>query len=185
MARDTAEKIVKQLQHVEISVADLVKDAPYEALMAEGETGWSAADYFKHLLLSVKPIVKAGEMPTSVLIKSFGASGRSSRPYEAIVEIYEKRLKQGMTAEQAPAVMPASLKIPAGTRDDQGYLLKEWSNTHKALYKVIEGFKPIDLDMVQLPHPAIGLLTFHEMLSFTCYHNTLHWHDINELIYSR
>lgn len=182
MAGSVAETVVKQLRHTQVSVSDLIEDMTYTKLIAKGDDGWSAMDYFKHLIMSVKPVVKAGSLPRETLIKSFGASGRASRPYEQIVAMYDKRLKEGIRAEDAPAMNPANYRLPAGTKDDTAYLLKDWATTHTALYKIIEAFKPIDLDMIQLPHPAIGLITFHEMIHFTLYHNTMHWHDINELM---
>jgi hypothetical protein len=182
MAQDTAAKLIKQLQHIETSLADLVRNATPDKFTKKGEGGWSAADYLKHILLSIKPVVKAGEMSKDILLKSFGASGRASQPYEAVVAKYDKRLKEGVRAEDAPAVTPSTYRIPAGTSDERAFLLKEWADTHKRLYKILEKMKSVDLDMVQLPHPAIGLITLREMIYFTVYHNTLHWHDIEALV---
>lgn len=182
MANDAIDKITNQLRTIEESTARLVQGAPAAALSHPNDEGWSALDFFKHLILSVKPIVKAGETPRETLIQAFGASGRRSDPYSVIVEKYERRLKDGIRAEDAPAVTPRSLRIPTGTPDERTYLLEQWADTHRRLYKVIDGFPVVDLDMVQLPHPAIGLITFREMLYFTIYHNTLHWHDIRAFV---
>ncbi len=182
MSQDNTAKLIKQVQHIEVSIFDLITHASPNDLGQKGDGGWTALDYFKHLILSVKSIVKAGEMSKDILIKSFGASGRASRPYETIVDIYDKRLKAGVRAEDSPAQTPSTYRVPAGTRDDTVYMLKDWVDSHKRLYKVVEGLKSVDLDMIQLPHPAIGLITFREMIYFTVYHNTLHWHDIDALV---
>jgi DinB superfamily len=139
---------------------------------------WSAADYLKHLLLSVKPVAKAMGFPAEVLEKQFDRSERASRPYAELVKAYQKRLDEGIRAEDFDKVVPIFYRFPEGITDERAYLVQSWNEANQRLIEVTQKWSEAELDSLQLPHPAIGMITLREMLFFTIYHNTLHWHDM-------
>jgi hypothetical protein len=56
--------------------------------------------------------------------------------------------------------------------------VQSWNETNQRLIAAAQQWSEAELDSLQLPHPAIGMITLREMLLFTIFHNTLHWHDI-------
>jgi len=139
---------------------------------------WSAADYLKHLLLSVKPVAKGMGFPADVLKQQFDCSNRASRPYADVVSAYQKRLDEGVRAEDYDKVVPIFYRFPEGTTDERAYLLHSWDDSNQRLISAVQQRSEAELDSLQMPHPAIGMITLREMLFFTIFHNTLHWHDI-------
>lgn len=154
------------------------------ARMSDGQftTGtresWSAADYLKHLLLSIKPAAKAMSFPADILQSRFGQSDRASKSYAEIVNMYQKRLDEGARAEDYEKVVPVFYRFPEGITDERAYLVQSWDETNQRLIQATQQWREVELDSLQLPHPAIGTLTLRETLFFTIFHNTLHWHDM-------
>jgi len=150
-----------------------------DTLFCAGTTeSWSASDYLKHLLLSVKPVAKAMGFPAEVLEKQFGRSEHASRSYVEVVQTYKKRLDEGIRAEDFDKVVPVFYRFPEGTTDERAYLFQSWTEANQRLIDATQKWSEADLDSLQMPHPAIGMITLREMLFFTLFHNTLHWHDI-------
>ena len=152
-----------------------ISEAQFDVGTAEA---WSAADYLKHLLLSTKLMTKGMELPADVLQSRFDLSGRASRSYAEVVQTYKKRLDEGIRAEDFDRVVPMGYRFPEGITDERAYLVESWNETNDRLIKATQHWSEIELDSLQLPHAAIGTVTLREMLFFTIYHNTLHWHDI-------
>jgi hypothetical protein len=178
----TIESLVQQFQTIEHDVAKFVTETPYDTLYHKDGEAWSAADYFKHMILALKPFVKATEMPKDALIRAFGESNRESRDADTIVTLYKQRIAEGVRAEMAPTILPVSYRLPEGLTDEKAYLVEQWHDAHKRLYAVLEKTEASDYDHLQMPHPAINLLTLREMLYFTTYHNTLHFNDMKALV---
>jgi hypothetical protein len=181
-------ELAEHLSRVQHTIASTIEQASLAALNAGTTEAWSAADYLKHLIISVKPVAKAMAMPPEGLAKMFGESGRASRSYAEIVAEYQARIDAGMRAEDAGnAVIPAAYRYPEGvTVGDQAsemaHLKQAWQDANTKLLAVLHQSDDATLDSNQLPHPAIGLLTLREMLFFTVHHNTLHARDIEQAI---
>jgi hypothetical protein len=142
---------------------------------------WSAADYLKHLILSVKPFARVVSMPLDKLRDMFGTADRESMTYEALVSLYHQRLNEGMRAEKVPAVTPVEYRLPPDTIDLKSALLTAWNEGNDRLLTALESLDDAVFDGYQLPHPAVGLITLREMLYFTVYHNNMHWLDIQRV----
>jgi hypothetical protein len=140
--------------------------------------GWAASGYLKHLLLGIKPLVKAMQFTPEQLARHFGLAERPSMTYAELVEKYSARLAEGVKAEDYEKILPSSFRMPEDVVDEKTYLLNLWNESNARLIEILEGWQEVDLDRYQLPHPALGLITVREMLFFTLHHNTLHWHDI-------
>ena len=85
---------------------------------------------------------------------------------------------EGMKAEEYERVTPMFYRFPEGTVNARVFLLQSWEDANQRLIAATNGWTESELDTLQMPHPAIGMVTLREMLFFTIYHNTLHWHDI-------
>jgi hypothetical protein len=181
-------EIAEHLTRVQDTIASTITQASLEALNAGTTEDWSAADYLKHLIISVKPFAKAMSMSPEALAKLFGESGRASRSYDQIVAAYQARIDAGMRAEDAGnAVIPAAYRYPDGVivgdqASERAHLAQAWQDANTRLLGAMHQCDDAMLDSHQLPHPAIGLLTLREMLFFTVHHNSLHARDIEQAI---
>ena len=174
----TQHDIVEQIASIQEAVTRDIANMS-DAQFCSGTTeAWSAADYLKHLLLSVKPVAKAMGFPAEVLEKQFDLSGRASRTYAEVVKAYQKRLDEGIRAEDFDKVVPVFYRFPEGITDERTYLIQSWNESNQRLSFAARKWDETELDSLQMPHPAVGMLTLREMLFFTIFHNTLHWHDI-------
>lgn len=181
-------ELAEALRHIQRTVADIIAQTPLEAMTAGTREDWSAADYLKHIIISIKPIAKAMGMPLENLGKMFGESGRVSKDYPGVVAQYQARLEDGMRAEDAgDAVVPWAYRFPEGVvvgdaASEIAHLKQAWDDANNRLLNNLEQWDETALDTYQLPHPAIGLQTMREMLMFTVYHNRLHAGDMQQAI---
>ena len=172
--QDIVEQITA-IQHGLSNDIERITDARFCTGTAES---WSASDYLKHLLLSVKPVAKAMSFPAEVLERQFGRSERASKSYAEVLQAYKKRLEEGIRVEDFDKVVPVFYRFPEGTTDERAYLVQSWNEANQRLIDATQKWSEADLDHLQIPHPAVGMLTLREMLFFTLFHNMLHWHDI-------
>lgn len=172
--------LIEQLRAIQQSLADSVQKMSSQEFNAGTDVSWSASGYLQHLILSVKPFAKALKLPPDQIEKLFGQPDHPSRSYAEVVKIYKARLGEGIRAEDFTPVTPITYRFPEGTEDRQRYLVETWNDSNNRLLEALGQWSEEDLDTHQIPHPAIGLITVREMLFFTVYHNTLHWHDIEE-----
>ena len=177
----TREDISIALQQVRVQVTTTVTQLSNSQFFQGTDTSWSAADYLKHLILSVKPFARALELSTERLEQRFGASQTGSMTYEELVERYRARLQAGIRAEDFPAVTPTSYKFPDEVGEDiQRYLIETWDKANENLIDRVANWSEENLDIYQLPHPALSHITLREMCFFTIHHNQLHHKDIQQ-----
>lgn len=67
---------------------------------------WSASGYLKHLLLSLKPFVRGLGVPKLVMAGMFGTSKQPPLTYQALTETYQRRISEGVRAEDFSDVTP-------------------------------------------------------------------------------
>jgi hypothetical protein len=178
----TKDAILANLGLLQETVARMVSGFPTQQFFTKTGDAWSAADYFKHMLLSLKPFVKGVERTPEKLKAMFGEASQPSRSYHEVNAAYMKRLAEGIRAEDYEAVTPATFRLPEGTSDEKSTLVEVWNDAHTRLFRVIDAWTEADLDTVQIPHPALGMVTVREMLYFTLLHNTLHSRDIQQIV---
>lgn len=171
-------EIIEHLKHIESDLAITVDAIAQEQFYVRNGDEWSASDYLKHLLLSVKPFAKGMNFPPTQIKKLFGEAERPSMTYTELVAVYQGRLDDGVRAEDYEGVTPFTFRIPEGTSNVREYLVEAWHETHQKLYAGLEQWSEEDLDTHQMVHPAIGAITVREMLFFTIHHNRLHANDI-------
>jgi hypothetical protein len=175
-------ELIAQLADIQHNLADTVRSASEDRLTVTSGDDWSGADYLKHLILTIKPLAKALSLPPDRLRAMFGQPGHPSKSYDSIVAAYQKRLDEGIRAEDYPVVVPAVYRMPDTVTSLKDYLLETWNDSNTRLLAALDNWDDTDLDAYQLPHPAIGSITVREMLFFTIHHNTLHWHDIQAAV---
>jgi len=174
----TQADIIERIGSIQQALVDDIALMSDDQFTSGTTEAWSADDYLKHLLLSIKPLAKALGFPEKVLQSQFGSAEHASRTYEGVVKAYQKRLDEGIRAEDFDKVVPVFYRFPEGTTNERIYLVQSWQEANQRLIEAVRQWNEEQLDRLQIPHPAIGLITLREMLFFTIYHNTLHWHDI-------
>lgn len=172
------EDIVEQLAKIQVGLTNDLERMSDAQFTQGTDESWSAEGYLKHLLLSTKLVTKGMELPADTLQSRFELSGRASRSYAEILDVYKKRLEEGIRAEQFDRIVPVAYRFPEGVTDERAYLVESWNNTNQRLIAATQNWSEAELDSLQMPHAAIGTITLREMLFFTIFHNTLHWHDI-------
>jgi hypothetical protein len=170
----TKADILAQLEAVDYQIAATITQMSTQQFTEVTFEGWSAADHVKHLLISVKPLVKALQMPLAQMTELFGTADRPSMSYDALTAIYQERISAGLRAEDYPTIAPTGFRMPEGTTDVHSYLIEQWNSAHGRLMNVLADWTEADLDRQLIPHPAIGVITVREMLYFTVHHNGLH-----------
>ena len=133
-------------------------------------SSWSPAEAVRHLIKSLRPVVKALGIPKIVLRVMFGKSSRPSMTYDGLCARYLQGLAEG---GQAGRFAPSRKSV-----DD----LEAWRETimadfvrlNRELRKSIARWPDKKLDRLRLPHPLLGKLTVREMLFFTLYHQEHH-----------
>jgi hypothetical protein len=176
----TKSEIADQLVRIQLGLTETIQSASDEQLSRGTTESWSAADYVKHLILSVKPFAKGLNLPPDQMRSMFGSPDRPSRDYDGVVAAYKARLAAGIRAEDYPAVTPVVYRMPEDAPSLREYLVETWNDSNDRLLSALNKWNEADLDVYQLPHPAVNLLTLREMLFFTIYHNTLHWNDARQ-----
>lgn len=172
--------VIEQLSHVQREVTRAVQNMSEPQFTSGTAESWSAAEYLKHLILSVKPFAKAMSLPAAQLERMFGKSDHRSRNYAELVAAYKAKLAEGLRAEDNPPITPAVYRFPEGTTDERAHLVQAWNDGNNRLIEALNHWQEVDLDAYQLPHPVGQILTLREMLFFTVFHNTTHWHDIEQ-----
>ena len=144
-----------------LSSGELVRAVPGE---------WAPIDDLRHLNRSVAPVASALRLPKLALGLRFGRARRPSDTYDDLLARYTAGLREGTTAP--PEFVPPEVEID----DRESYrtrVLERWVTLGGELNEALERWDDPQLDVYQLPHPALGRLTVREMLFFTHFH-TLH-----------
>lgn len=174
-------EIARRLREIQQGLAATVSSMTDNAFVRHTGREWPAADYLKHLVLSVKPFARALQLPKERLIAMFGRPERPSMSFDALHQTYQIRLAEGLRAEDVTSVNPVDYRYPEGMTNVKDALLAAWNEGNDRMLDALDELNEAELDMYQLPHPAVGMLTLREMLYFTIEHNELHWGDISRL----
>jgi hypothetical protein len=131
---------------------------------------WSPAENVRHLVKSIRPVVKALSTPRFVLRLMFGKSRRSSVTYDELVTRYLGLLEAGGRAGRfAP-----SDRTEADLEAWRSAIMEQLAALNANLRAAIARWPDAELDRYQIPHPLLGKLTVREMLCFTIYHQRHH-----------
>lgn len=155
---------------------DFIKALPDNEFSKQYDNKWSAGQNLKHIFLSVRPLNQALYLP-KFLFLIFGGSGKSSS-YDALVERYQSKLKNGAKATRS--YIPKKVSLSQKTR-----LIQKLNKTIESLGEKVNQLKESDLDKYRLPHPIIGFITIREMLYFGIYHPQHHQKNVENNLLSK
>jgi len=176
----TKDELSHALQTVNTAITDYCDGLSPEQFFAHPPDVWSVGENLQHLILTVSPIVKAVLIPREKLSKRFGLADRPSRRYTAIRDEYIMGLQGGIVAP--PQFVPVFDALPPDPRLAQKQILANWLELSQNLTGYLEAWTESELDIYQLPHLLMGMMTMREMLFFTLYHNLHHLNDARRLV---
>jgi hypothetical protein len=156
-------EIINQLTENHKAFTKLIRNLPEHDFTYTLAEKWSVGQQLDHILRSVSPVNLAFGLPAFVLRLLFGKANRASRSYAALVEKYQKKLRDGGKAPGRFIPPP----VEAGQREA---LIRKLNRIINSLVKRSEKYSEEQLDTLLLPHPLLGKLTLREMLYFTVYH---------------
>jgi hypothetical protein len=146
-----------------------IQSIPQNEVRISRKGKWSAAQQLEHILKSVSPVRLAFLLPGGVLKLLFGTSNRPSKNYDELVKKYHIKLREGGRAS-ARFLPAAQSNVP----QQASLLLRRV----QSLASRLDSYSEEELDLLLLPHPLMGKLTFREMLYFTIYHVQHHHHQV-------
>ena len=124
---------------------------------------WTAGQQLEHIVKSVRPVNLGFGLPSFLLKIIFGKANRPSKSFEALVEKYHGKLAAG--GKSSAPFIPKSVSV-----SDKNKLTKRLHALVNSLAVRTGSLSEQQLDLLILPHPLLGKLTFREMLYFTIYH---------------
>ena len=127
------------------------------------DSKWTAGEQLAHIVKSTSPVKTALSLPPFVLKLIFGKANRPSRTYQELVEKYQSKLEAG--GKSTARFLPPEVKF-----EEREKLINTLQEVIDSLIRQVDEFSEAELDMLILPHPLLGKLTFREMLYFTIYH---------------
>ena len=168
--------IINALNTTSERIAHDIASMSDDQFNAGTDTSWAASGYLKHLILSVKPMVKGMQLPREQMQAMFGTAENGSMTFEQLVDTYNAAMAAGQQA--TGNVVPVAYRMPDNITDEKAYLIETWEDASQRLITELENWSEDELDTTNLPHPAIGNITVREMLFFTVHHNRLHHQDM-------
>ena len=161
--RDDLLAALTSLEAESVAYWNSFDDATFFAKIGEA---WSPAENVRHLVKSIRPVVKALDTAKIILRLTFGRARRESMTYEALRARYQEGLDAG---GQAGRFAPSSR-----AESDREAIMGNFTRVNRELREAIARWPEKKLDVLQLPHPLLGKLTVREMLFFTHYHQRHH-----------
>jgi hypothetical protein len=124
---------------------------------------WTARQQLEHIVLCVKPLVRALSTDKTVLEQNFGVATNPGRTYEELLNIYVSKLSEGGKAPEK--------FVPQSTLSNEREILSETlAKLIADLNNNIENFSEQELNRLCLPHPLLGNISIREMLYNAIYH---------------
>jgi hypothetical protein len=172
----TKEKIIQELQKGFEEVIVTVQPVADSTFFRKPDSKWSASNNIEHLILSVKPLTLAFQLPKFILLY-FGKPNRPIRTYEELEKKYLEKLSAGGRATSA--------FVPKSNYQDKRSLLENFKQVNEGFIKSLAKWNDADLDRYLIPHPLLGKLYLREMLYFTIYHTQHHLRAIENCVIIR
>ncbi len=124
---------------------------------------WSAGQQLEHIVICVKPFVKALGMDKKILEQTFGVATKQGRTYDELLTDYVTKLQGGGKAPERFVPQPTSFAQRDGLTETLTKLIEDLNST-------IANYTETDLDTLCLPHPLLGTISIREMLFNAIYH---------------
>lgn len=164
--------IIRELSKAYQTVDRFIRELNDERYIESKNGKWSPMQHLQHLILSSKRIPSVLNM-SKIKLMLMGKSKRGSRTYDELLVVYKNALQTGVQAgtEYSPEA------DNSWTKEE---LLGNWKMIQHKFEKRIDKWSEEELDTYQMPHPALGKLTFREMLHFTIFHTYHHLKGMKE-----
>ncbi|HWW62957.1 MAG TPA: DinB family protein [Thermoanaerobaculia bacterium] len=166
----TREQLADAVDQVQREAAAYWSSFTTPEFFAKLGDAWSPADNVRHLVKSIRPVVKALRQPKILLRILFGRSRRGSVTYDALRTRYFAALDAG---GQAGRFGPSS-RSESDLEAWRVEIMEQFAQQNRELRAAIGRWPEKSLDRLQIPHPLLGKLTVREMLFFTIYHQLHH-----------
>jgi hypothetical protein len=176
----TKDEILDALRSVNQATAQYFTSLTPEQFFAHPPGVWSPAENVEHLILAVTPRVESLRGSRESLREQYGAAEKPSRHYAEIRETYLNILANGGAA--GPSVIPNIDDHPADPQVAQDELIQRWKFLSVSLVDAASNWSETDLDLYQVEHRLLGLMTVRELLLWTTYHNLHHMEDARRLV---
>lgn len=134
---------------------------------------WTAGQQLEHIVKSVSPVNLGFSLPSFLLKIVFGKANRPSKSYDALVEKYHSKLAAG--GKSSAPFIPKAVRVA-----DKEKLARRLHALVDSLAVRTGSLTDEQLDLLILPHPLLGKLTFREMLYFTIYHVQHHEAQVSQ-----
>jgi len=135
---------------------------------------WSIAGHLYHLIKSTKAVTKGMSMPKIGLRTMFGKSNRTERTYQEMVEKYENIVINNRFKTLS------NYEAEAGRTFERVVLIQRFEGELDDFIKALEKWKPADMSVYVMPHPALGKLTIREFVLFTTLHTYHHLENLKK-----
>jgi uncharacterized damage-inducible protein DinB len=168
----TRDEVRQDLARLDGEISQAFAGLPLETFLAPQGEHWSPADHLRHLVTAVRPVAMALKLPKLVLLLRFGWSGRPSRSFEEVRDIYRVALAQG--GQASGRYLPSPRREGISDQEWRAKVLDRWRQAGEDLRDALPRWSEKALDRYVLPHPLLGKLTVREILFFTLYHNHHH-----------
>jgi hypothetical protein len=137
---------------------------------------WSIAENLMHLDVSAKRLAGAMSLSKEDLVAKFGTATKPSRPYEDIPTIYYA------AANQKAIVAPPAFAALQTAETTRASVVEGYTKSHAFLAAVLSNYTEDELELYQIPHPLLGLLTVREMIYFTVFHIGHHQKAVDKIV---
>lgn len=148
---------------------DWLNQQPAEKYAAGPAGKWTTGQHLVHLTQSVGALHRAVGLPNFFLRWKFGTANRPSRSFEEVVEKYRSRLAAAK-AEGREIVSPFSKNMAATLVENKSAEITDFQKVNSKFLKKIVKYSERDLDVLILPHPAMGRMTLREILMWNAHH---------------
>ena len=173
----TQKKIIEKLHRAFTefeTAADLVPESKFFQRPLPDK--WSVAENADHLFLAVKPLVGLFGKP-EVMLANWGKSNGASRSYDALVALYLEKV--------GSVGVNTFITAQENLTSSKQQLLDDLKAINRKFLVRVSLFTEKELDVYQVPHPVIGMLTCREFLYFTHYHTLRHCETVKKIAVSR
>lgn len=173
------QQIIQANQTKNQELVDWLEQQPSEKY-ATGPAGkWATGQHLVHLTQSVAAMNKALTLPNFFLRWKFGTANRPSRSFDEVVEKYLSRLATAK-AEGREIVSPFSKNMSASLAENKASEIADFQRLNAKFLKKVGKYDERDLDVLILPHPAMGRMTLREILMWNAYHTEHHLQILKE-----
>jgi len=159
----TKTEIKHKLKESHALFTQYIQALPQADFMNHYDSKWTAGQQLAHIIKSTSPVKTAFSLPPFLLKLVFGKANRPSRTYHELVEKYQSKLASG--GKSTARFLPPDVSF-----NDREKLISKLQDVIDSLIYKVDKFSEPELDVLILPHPLLGKLTFREMLYFTIYH---------------